>query len=260
MEVKRFVALGDSFTEGLDDLRPDGTARGWADLVADVLASTQPSLEYANLAVRSLGIDAVVDEQVPAAVAMGPDLVSVAAGANDLLSVRVDVDRVVRRMAEALATLTAAGAQVVVFAGFDPRAQLPTGRLLTGRTATYNAGIRATAKRHGALLVDLWTMEQLSDPRLWAPDRLHLSTIGHQHIASVVLERIGHAAPTDWQVPGDEAQRRRWLTARAGDLAWSWEHLRPWVIRKIRGRSMGDGRSAKYPELTPWRPGGADSA
>jgi lysophospholipase L1-like esterase len=260
VEVTRFVALGDSFTEGLDDLRPDGTPRGWADLVADVLATTQPALKYANLAVRSLGIDAVADHQVPAAAAMNPDLASVAAGANELLSVRVDVDRVVRRMDEVLAALTATGAQVIVFAGFDPRAQLPTGRLLTGRTESYNIGIRAAAARHGAHLIDLWTMEQLSDPRLWAPDRLHLSAIGHRHIAAVVLDLIGHAAPADWRVPADEAQRRRWLTARAGDLAWSWEHFRPWVIRKIRGRSMGDGRSAKYPELTPWRPDGIDAA
>src|SRR4029079_13035076 len=37
-----FVAVGDSFTEGLDDLQPDGTYRGWADLVAAPLGVTGP--------------------------------------------------------------------------------------------------------------------------------------------------------------------------------------------------------------------------
>jgi lysophospholipase L1-like esterase len=223
-----------------------------------VLADSTPDLHYANLAVRSLGIDAVVDTQVPAAVAMKPDLATIAAGANDLLSLRVDVTRVVRRMDEALSMLTATGADVVVFAGFDPRLQLPTGRLIAGRAAAYNRGIIAAAARHGARLIDLWTMPQLVDRRLWAPDRLHLSPLGHRHIAAVVLQLIGHAAPEGWVVPAEPVRRQRWLDARVGDVAWSWAHLRPWVVRKVRGRSMGDGRSPKYPVLRPWRQESAD--
>src|SRR3954471_5504125 len=84
-----FWAPGDSFTEVLADLRPDGTPRGWADLVADVLAGQEDEFSYANLAVRSLRIDAIVDHQVPMAVALRPDLASIAGGANDLLGLRV---------------------------------------------------------------------------------------------------------------------------------------------------------------------------
>src|SRR4051794_14546432 len=240
--VRRFVALGDSFTEGLDDLAPDGTPRGWADMLADVLAAHDAEFSYANLAVRSLGIDAIVDEQVPAAIGMHPDLVTIAGGANDLLGLRVDVGRVVGRIEEAIAALRGAGAQVVVFAGFDPRAQLPTGRLLTGRTISYNAGIRAAAARHGALLVDLWTMDALRDARLWAPDRLHLSTVGHRQIARSVLHLLGLDAPDDWADPLPPLSSRSWVGARLAELDWSRRHLAPWAVRKIRGRSMGDGR------------------
>src|SRR3954447_25404951 len=108
--IRRFVALGDSFTEGLADLRADGTARGWADLVAGVLAGQEDHFSYANLAVRSLRIDAIVDHQVPAAVPLRPDLASIAGGANDLLGLRVDVDHVVSRLDEAVHALRAAGA------------------------------------------------------------------------------------------------------------------------------------------------------
>src|SRR5690348_3642926 len=126
VRVHRFVALGDSFTEGLSDLYPDGRARGWADLVADVLAGETDDFSYANLAVRSLRIDAIVERQLPVAVALRPDLASIAGGANDLLGLRVDVDHVIGRLDEAIRTLRATGTEVVVFAGFDARAQLPT--------------------------------------------------------------------------------------------------------------------------------------
>jgi len=251
------VALGDSFTEGLADLRPDGTPRGWADLVADVLAGHERDFSYANLAVRSLRIDAIVDHQVPMAVALRPDLASIAGGANDLLGLRVDVGRVVRRLDEAIQALRESGAQVVVFAGFDARAQIPTGRLLTARTIGYNDGIRASAAAHGAILIDLWSMRELWDVRLWSDDRLHLSTVGHRHIARVVLQAIGHEAPDAWRVPDEPPGSRGWVAARAAELAWSRQHLVPWAVRKVRGRSMGDGLSAKYPDLVPWEP--ADS-
>jgi lysophospholipase L1-like esterase len=252
--VRRFVAVGDSFTEGLDDLRADGTPRGWADMVADVLAGQVEDFSYANLAVRSLRIDAIVDEQIPVAVALRPDLASIAGGANDLLGLRVDVGHVVRRLDEAVRRLRAAGAQVIVFAGFDARAQLPTGRLLTSRTIAYNDGIRAAAEAHGAMLIDLWSMQELWDPRLWSRDRLHLSTLGHRHIACVILETLGLQAPPHWQLPEEPPSPRTWLGARAAELAWSQQHLVPWAVRKVRGRSMGDGRTAKYPDLVQWQP------
>ena len=247
------MAIGDSFTEGLDDLRSDGTPRGWADMVADVLGELHPEFSYANLAVRSLGIDAIVDGQLPVAVAMRPDLLTIAGGANDLLGVRVDVSRVVRRLEEAIARARGCGAQVVVFAGFDPRAQLPTGRLLTARTIAYNAGIRAAVERHGAVLVDLWAMEELYDARLWAPDRLHLSTVGHRHIARTVLHRLGLDVPTEWAAPLPPPPTQTWLAARAAELDWSRRHLMPWAVRKVLGRAAGRGRSAKYPEPVRWR-------
>ena len=150
VRVHRFVALGDSFTEGLSDLYPNGRLRGWADLVADVLAGETDDFSYANLAVRSLRIDAIAEGQLPVALALRPDLATIAGGANDLLGLRVDVNHVVRRIDEIIRALRACGSEVVVFAGFDARAQLPTGRLLTSRTITYNDGIRTSAATHGA--------------------------------------------------------------------------------------------------------------
>jgi lysophospholipase L1-like esterase len=252
--LSRFVAIGDSFTEGLDDLLTDGTPRGWADRVADVLATTEPEFRYANLAVRSLRIDAIVDQQVPAAIAMRPDLVTLAAGGNDVISFRVDLDAVAARFDEAVACLTAAGAVTVVFTGFDPRSQLPPGRFIAARTEEYNRRIIAIAETYDAILVDLWSMPELWNLRMWSPDRLHLSPLGHLHIAGFVLYLLDRPVPAGWPIDLDEPAHRSRLRARAGDLAWGRQHLLPWVVRRARGRSTGDGRSAKRPALAPWRP------
>lgn len=252
--LSRFVAVGDSFTEGLDDLRADGTHRGWADRVADVLSLTEPDFRYANLAVRSLRIDAIADEQVPMAIALGADLITIAGGGNDILGVRVDVDQVNARLDHAVRLITASGAVAVVFAGFDPRAQLPPGRLVAGRTAFYNAHVAATARQYGAILIDLWAMPELVDPRMWSADRLHLSPAGHLHVAGTVLSRLDRPTPPGWPVQFEAAASKPSRLRRvAGDMSWSNRHLRPWVVRKIRGRSAGDGLTAKRPALEPWR-------
>jgi lysophospholipase L1-like esterase len=251
-QLSRYVALGDSFSEGLNDLRDDGSMRGWTDRVADVLSQTEPDFRYTNLAVRSLRLDAIVEEQVPTAVAMRPDLVTIAGGGNDILSVRVSLDDLARRFDGAVAALTDTGATTIVFTGFDPRTQLPLGRLIAARTAAYNARIVATADRYGAILIDLWAMPDLTDRRMWSPDRLHLSAAGHLHLAGVVLDRLGRPAPDGWPVDMGPTTPESRLAVLLNDMTWARRDLLPWAVRKIRGRSAGDGLSAKYPVAQSW--------
>src|SRR5262245_9493262 len=157
MAIGSFVALGDGFTEGLDDPRagPAG-CRGWADRFAAMLAEQRPGLRYANLAVRGKLLREVAEEQVPQAIAMAPDLVSLAAGGNDLLRPRGDPDALAEHFDEAVRTLLMAGSQVVVFTGFDPR--FPVLRLIRGKVAAYNMHLRAIAERNQCLLVDMWSL------------------------------------------------------------------------------------------------------
>jgi lysophospholipase L1-like esterase len=244
-----FVALGDSFTEGLEDRRPDGSVAGWADRLADVLAADAADFRYANLAIRGLGLGRVVAEQLPAAVAMQPDLVSIAAGGNDVLRPRFDVAAVGRQMDAAIAALSATGATVLVFAGFDPGPRLPFGSTLAARAAAYNSLVRSSARWHGALLVDLWAMPELAEPRMWSVDRLHLSSQGHQHVCGAVLSALGSEPPFPWpSAVAPVPASTRWAARRA-DLAWSRQYLLPWLGRRVRGRSSADGMSAKRPTL-----------
>ena len=253
--IETFVAIGDSFTEGLDDQAPGGGFRGWADMVAAALAAQRPGLRYANLAVRGKLVAQVVAEQLPRAVELAPDLVSLAAGGNDILR-GDDVDELAATFEPAVAKLQAAGCRVLIFTGFDPR-MFPVIRLLRGRIAAYNMHLRGIADEHGCDLVDLWSMRALKDTRAWSPDRLHLTTEGHRQVARRACEVLGIPADEDWQVPPPVRQpaarpaRSPWLAARRQDARWGREYAGPWLRRRVGGTSSGDGVLPKRPDLLP---------
>jgi lysophospholipase L1-like esterase len=263
--IETFVAIGDSFTEGLEDHAPDGRLRGWADMVATALGAQRPGFRYANLAIRGKLLAEVVAEQLPRAVELAPDLVSLAAGGNDILR-GADVDALAADFEPAVAKLQAAGCRVLIFTGFDPR-MFPVLRLLRGRIAAYNMHLRGIADGYGCDLVDLWSMRALKDPRAWCPDRLHLTTLGHQHVARRAGETLGlplpAAAPSPSCAPLPAAALPAagpgrlawlsppWLAARRQDARWAREYAGPWLRRRLTGASSGDGVPPKRPELLP---------
>ena len=252
----RYVAIGDSFTEGVGDERPDGTVRGWADLVAGVLSQewirTDPAGEhtgYANLAIRGKLLGPIIDEQLDPALELRPDLVSFAGGGNDMLRPRCDVPSLLRLVDLTAARLADSGARVVMFTGADPCDGLPLGARIRASGDRLAAGVRRIAGRRGAVLVDLWPIEELRDPRYWAPDRLHLSPVGHHQVAGRVLDAIGVGRPAGWTEPID-ATAPPPRTART-ELDFYWEYVGPWVRRRLTGTSSGDHRPPKRPALAP---------
>ena len=252
--IGSFVALGDSFTEGLADPAPDGGFIGWADRVAAVLAGQEPGFRYANLAIRGKRLPQVLAEQVPRAVELAPDLVSLAAGGNDILR-GSDVDELAAQFDPAVAALQAVGCRVLIFTGFDPR-MFPVIRLLRGRIAAYDMHLRGIADARGCDLVDLWSMRALKDARAWSPDRLHLTSQGHQLVALRTCEVLGLPLTGDWREPlpparanGQRTRSSAWLAARRQDASWAREYAMPWVRRRLGGTSSGDDVPPKRPDL-----------
>ncbi|MFJ5958731.1 SGNH/GDSL hydrolase family protein [Paenarthrobacter sp. NPDC092416] len=246
----RYVALGDSFTEGVGDddpTRPNGV-RGWADVVAAQLARTNDDFGYANLAIRGRKLRQIMAEQVDAAVALKPTLVTLYAGANDILRPKVDIDSLLEDYDAGIAKLSATGATVVLFTGFDARGS-KVFSTMRGRTAIYNELLREIAENNGALLVDYWRFDEYYDLRMWAQDRMHMSTAGHVNMAKRVLDVLEHEHVIE--VP--ELAPLRTLTraeAVRANARWVREFAGPWVLRRVRGTSSGDGLSPKYPQLT----------
>lgn len=247
MSWHRYAALGDSFTEGLDDLYPDGHGfRGWADLVAGSLG-----VEYANLAVRGRLFDAVVAEQVEPALAMKPDLISFAAGGNDVLRRHCDPAALMRRFEETIKTFRGTGADVIIFRFANVMTRLPATRMIAPRVAFLNEAVGAIAEAQGAHLVDLWSDDEFLNPALWSTDRLHMSAAGHRRTAAHVLTALGRTPDPSWWSAPDRPVLKPWPLARADDVAWAAKHLTPWIKRRLTGRSSGDLIEPKRPNMGP---------
>lgn len=251
---QRYLALGDSFTEGVGDVdlkRPNGV-RGWADRVGEVLSAQ--GWGYANLAIRGKKIPQVLSEQIDAAVALEPTLVTLYAGGNDIMRPKVDIDKLVKGYAGAVRRLQDAGARVVIFTGFDVSKSPLFGKLV-GRTALYNERIREVADVTGADVADYWRWREFADVGYWAIDRLHMNERGHELMSRRVLSVIGQDVAGEDPAALAQPELTRW-EATKDNGRWAKEYLGPWVQRRLKGTSSGDSLQAKYPEWVSLAPDG----
>jgi lysophospholipase L1-like esterase len=247
----RYVALGDSTTEGLDDPTADGGFRGWADRLAEQIARENPDLRYANLAIRGRRIPQVREEQLAAALALRPDLATVVGGLNDLLRRQYDPDATAGDLEAMLTELRGVGATVATFTLPDLSCVVPIARIVRARLTAYNEAIREIGTRTGTVVVDMAAEPVSLDPRMWSPDRLHAGPLGHERIAAAFAEALGlPGSDGSWRTPLPAARRRAPHALVGAELVWAQRHFGPWVVRRLRGRSSGDGRLAKQPELS----------
>ncbi len=251
MAFSRYVALGDSTTEGLDDLAPNGVGYvGFADRLAIRLARENPDLLYANLAVRGRKAGQIRASQLAPALALQPDLATVVAGVNDILRPRVDLLYVLGEVEAMMSALRETGATVVGMTYPDPTPVMPTARLIRGRVRIFNEALRVIAERHGVLLVDV-ARDGIVDARLWSDDRLHASAAGHARIAGATARALGLEPDEDPWAPLPPVEPLPRTQVLAGEVAWTVRHMAPWISRRLRGRSSGDGILPKRPELAP---------
>jgi lysophospholipase L1-like esterase len=265
MSYLRYVALGDSQTEGLNDGDELSGYRGWADRLAEHLAAVTPEVTYANLAVRGRQARAVRAEQLGPALALRPDLATVMAGMNDLIRPGFDAAAVTAELEAMFAALTGAGARVLTFTFPDITRLMPIARRLRPRLVDFNDRIRAAAARHDVVLVDGFAHPLSVDKRLWSADRIHATTLGHTLIAASAAEALGlpaadaTPASTPATTPASTAPATLPTTSptvpplatAARELVWLGTYAGPWAVRRLRGRSSGDGRAAKRPDLAP---------
>ncbi|WP_329373010.1 SGNH/GDSL hydrolase family protein [Streptomyces sp. NBC_00669] len=258
------VAVGDSFTEGMSDLLPDGSYRGWADLLAARLAAASreaggEGVRYANLAVRGKLIRQISDEQVDAAAAMRPDVITLVGGLNDVLRPGCDVAAVCEVLESCVQRLAPACDRLVLMRSPIRRGPVAT-RFLPRMVELFDF-VESLAAAHGAVVVDLYGAQVLGDARMWAEDRLHLTAEGHERVAEAVWQALGLPEQAEWTSPLPPEVRAGWAARRVSDLRFTRAHLLPWIGRRLTGRSSGDGRSPKRAELLPYDlPGDLPSA
>ena len=252
VRFERYVAIGDSSTEGLED--PDGAGgyRGWANRLAERVAKVQGSLFYANLGVRGKLAREIREEQLGSALALKPDLATVFAGSNDLLEPGFDPGMLRDEVARMQGPLIAAGAVVLTFTLPDLTRVMPIGRLLARRVRSMNDALKKASASTGARLVDFALYPVCSDPRLWAEDRFHVNAEGHERIAAALAQALGLPGTDDaWTrpLPGADG-RSRWARWAEG---WRW--CRRYLLGRNRtGRVLGEPMGPKRPRLEPILP------
>jgi lysophospholipase L1-like esterase len=247
----RYVALGDSQTEGIGDGDDTTGYRGFADRLAARLAELNPDLRYANLAVRGRLAGEVHAEQLAPALALRPDVATVVAGLNDILRPRFDVDAVAGHLEAMFASLTKAGATVGTVTFPNVAKIAPLTRPLLPRVLALNARIREAAARHDVHVVETFQVAVTTDARIWSADRIHANPVGHQRIADSMAHALALPGADDsWTHPLPELPPPPRLTMIRTELAWLSGFLGPWLGRRLRRVSSGTGRTAKRPELT----------
>ncbi|MFL6061836.1 MAG: SGNH/GDSL hydrolase family protein [Marmoricola sp.] len=245
----RFVALGDSQTEGCNDDDGTGGWRGWADRFAERLAeTTSPDLTYANLAVGGCRARHVLEVQLPAALELQPDLASVAVGMNDLLRHDFDMVQVVAEVEQTFAALRATGCRVLTMTFPDVAMMLPVMGWLRPREAQLNALLAQAAERHGCDLLDLFSVGLSADPAMWSHDRIHGSALGHERIAAGMAEVMGlPGSDHSWAEPVGLVPAGLHVVRR--DAWWLASFMAPFLVRQLRGQ--GSDKGPKRPQLLP---------
>lgn len=249
---RRYVAIGDSSTEGIDD--PDGVGgyRGWADRLAERIALAQGSLLYANLGIRGRRTRRIRQEQLAQALGMRPDLVTLFSGTNDVVARSFDLERVAVDIEHMHRVLIEGGATVLTFTLPDLTPVMPIGRLVSARVQALNDALREIVARTGAVLVDVAELPVTSDPRLWSADRFHANSLGHARIAAALAHALDlPEVDASWSEPLPEPPQRPAFGRLLGEAEWIRRYLLPWAWRHVRGRSSGDGVSPKRPALEP---------
>ena len=249
----RYVALGDSSTEGIDDSDGAGGYRGWSQRLAERLhATTSPDLLYANLAVRGLTTAQIRERQLDAALALRPDLATVFCGTNDVTAPRFDAARVAADIRHMQHALVASGATVLTFTLPDLTPLMPLARLIAPRIAALNRALADASRATGTILVDFAAHPVATDARLWSEDRIHANSAGHARIADALAHALGLPGSDDtWSHRFSTPLSPTFAARLRAEARWALRHLFPWIGQSLTGRSSALGRTPKRPQLGP---------
>lgn len=256
MNFTRFIALGDSMTEGMNDEIIDGQYRGWADRVADQLSKEVESFTYANFAIRGKLLRQVVEDQIPEAIKFidgKQTLVSFHAGANDVLRPNYDPNLSLPQYELGVKKLTDAGATVMIFTVIDKvEGNGKMAQIWHQRFSDFNKNVRMVAQKYPTILFEGKDAQFLNTQSFLSFDRLHMNSEGHRRLSHAVLEGLGYEFDKSWRIPLPVGEKKGKLLKFFYNFIWVLTFLLPWIWRRLRGKSSGDGRVSKQSQPIPW--------
>ncbi len=248
------MAIGDSLSEGLGDFGFEVRREncGWTDRLAALLsleaATRGVEFQYANLALRGSKLRGIMTEQLESALRLQPDLVTIMAGSNDMFTSNAKFPELENIFREGLQLLIAAGCEVVVANTINP-IHLRVFKKLAPRATKLTRMLERVAAEFGVRVIDVHRIESLSELYYWAEDMVHFSGHGHIKVANRAAEVLGltHRMP-EAELEDMIAPSRTFFAT----LEWIGIHVIPFISRRIRKVSSGDGMQSKHLSLMPF--------
>lgn len=251
---RSYVAIGDSLSEGLGDFDFDFRRHhsGWTDRLAALLSieaiSRGIDFQYANLALRGSKLQRIMTDQLEEALRLQPDLVTIMAGSNDIFTRPTKLPALEKTFREGIQLLQAADCEVVIANTINP-VHLRVFQGIANRASRLSAMLERIAIECGVRIIDVHGIESFQNLSYWAEDMVHFSGHGHVKVANSAAQVLGltHRMPE----AGHDEMHAPSRSLRA-TLAWVCVHVLPFIGRKIRGVTSGDGLQPKHSNLVPY--------
>lgn len=245
---RSYIAIGDSLTEGLGDFdfAVSRFGCGWADRLAELLARSAheagESFKYANFALRGSSMFDILTAQLEDAIALKPDLVTIMAGANDFMRSKKTHPQLKALLRGAIVRLRNEGVHVVVANTVNPT-HVPLFRPILHKARKMSELINSVADEYQVPILDIFQIKEFRHLELWCDDRVHFSGHGHikiaNHAASLLSLEHGYEEQSLDEIVGPDRSLR-------AKLAWVIRDVMPYVARRIKGVTSGDGLEPKH--------------
>jgi lysophospholipase L1-like esterase len=208
-----YVAIGASETVGAGGEEP--LREAWPQVL--FRTALPPGAAFVNLAIPGTTVAGALQRELPYAIELRPDLVTIWLNVNDLVA-GVTAERYERALSRLVSKLRAGGVKEVLIANTPPLIHLPAYRscrpnpppggppcfadeaLPAPREVSelvdrYNESIERVAAREGATVVDLHERARAllragAMRRLVSADGLHPSAAGHRDVAAAFAEAL----------------------------------------------------------------------
>lgn len=245
---RSYVALGDSLTEGLGDFDFEVSrfGCGWADRLAELFArvafESGENFDYANLSLRGSSLYEILTAQLEDALALQPDLVTIFAGSNDFMRSKKSHPEMRALLRGAVERLHATGAHVLLVNTVNP-VHLGLFKPLSHKARDMSGLINDVAAEYQVPVLDLFAMREFENLEFWCDDMVHFSGHGHIRIANRAAQLLGLDQGFEEADPADMKKPDR---SPVAVFRWSIEHVLPYLVRRIRRRSSGDGLEPKH--------------
>ncbi|MBA3944161.1 MAG: SGNH/GDSL hydrolase family protein [Herpetosiphonaceae bacterium] len=205
-KIIRFVAIGDSLTEGIWDWGQGDCHAGFAYVLADQLRQQEPGLEFHNLGAGGARTADVLQKQVNQAIQLKPDILTLLVGANDVPATpeplfRQQYDQLIARINGGVKGLVLVG-NIPNAAQLLPEQWVPYQSLLAERVQVMNATIMQATQRYGIALVDLYSHPATADRRNVSKDGLHPNPRGYRLLAQAFADVLSEKTGMDLMIAG----------------------------------------------------------